>query len=129
MAVAQRVPNLKTVANLTLSGGEFSYAIRDFLDGFIENPNREAIVDEPPFLDGKVPDGLRLDAYLAAVAEHLCRAHHFSFPTWVGNERRFLKLPWFAMKSHQGRMLLLMDSPSAFRARNLFVSADALKRV
>lgn len=129
MPVAQRVQNLKTVAMLAVSNGEFSFALRDFLDGFYESPSSDALADEPQFLDGVIADGARLDAYLAAVAEHLCRMHGYPLPRWTGQERRFLKLPWFAMKSHSGRMLLLMDSPSAFRARNIFVSADALSRV
>ena len=129
MPFAQRIPDLKTVAALTASSGEFSYALRDFLDGFYERPSREALEDEPQILDGTVPDGARLDVYLAAVAEHLCRANRYALPRWTGDACRFLVLPWFAMKSHQGRMLMLMDSPSAFRARNLFVSADALHRV
>ena len=129
MPVAERVPTLNAVATLTAAGAEFSYAIRDFLDGFYENPTAAALEEEPPVLDGVIADGLRLDAYLGAVAEHLCRANRFPLPRWTGDSRRFLKLPWFGMKTHAGRMLLLMDSPTAFRARNLFVSANAHTRV
>ncbi len=129
MPVAERIPTLRMVATLTAAGAEFSYAIRDFLDGFYESPSAAALAEDPPALDGVVPDGLRLDAYLGAVAEYFCRAHRYPLPAWTGDSRRFLKLPWFAMKTHAGRMLLLMDSPSAFRARNLFVSANALTRV
>ena len=117
------------VGALTAAGSEFSFAIRDFLDGFYEQPTVAALEEEPPILDGIIPDGLRLDAYLGAVAEHLCRANRYRLPKWTGDSCRFLKLPWFGMKTHAGRMLLLMDSPSAFRARNLFVSANALTRV
>ncbi len=129
MATAQRVQSLREVGVLTASGGEFSYALRDFLDGFYEHPARKAVAEEPPRLVGVHADGARLDVYLAAVAEHLCRLQGYAFPRWIGEASRFLERPWFAMKTHAGRMLLLMDSPSAFRARNLFVSADALSRV
>src|SRR5436189_4310785 len=115
MPVAQRVQSLREVGELTASGEEFSYALRDFLDGFYERPIREALTEEPARLGGKHPDGVRLDAYLAAVAEHLCRMNAFTFPAWIGAACRFLELPWFGMKTHAGRMLLLMDSPSAFR--------------
>ena len=118
MPVAQRVQSLKSVGEILAGGGEFSYALRDFLDGFYE----------PPRLAGAVADGKNSDAYLAAVAEHFCRMHGWRTPAWTHDACRFLELPWFGMQSHAGRMLLLMDSPSAFRARNIFVSADALAR-
>lgn len=129
MPVAQRIQTLKSVSDLTAAGEEFSYALRDFLDGFYEQPRAQALIEEPAPLAGRHADGGRLDVYLAAVAEHLCRMNGYPFPAWIGHPSRFLERPWFGMKSHAGRMLLLMDSPSAFRARNLFVSADALSRV
>ena len=128
MSVAQRVQSLAAVGEIIAGGGEFSYALRDFLDGFYEQPREDAVVGEPPHLAGVVADGEKLDAYLAAVAEHICRMHGWRAPLWTRDASRFLELPWFAMHSHAGRMLLLMDSPSAFRARNIFVSADALSR-
>ena len=128
MPVAQRVQSLKFVGEIIAGGGEFSYALRDFLDGFYEHPDEHSLSEDPPFLAGKIADGARLDAYLAAVAEHFCREHGWRIPAWTRDTRRFLELPWFGMNSYAGRMLLLMDSPSAFRARNIFVSADALSR-
>ena len=128
MPVAQRTPNLRAVCEIAAEGGEVSFAIRDFLDGFYEHPDAHALTGDPELLAGKIPDGARLDAYLAAIAEHLCRANGWPAPAWTNAPDRFLELPWFCMNSHAGRMLLLMDSPSAFRARNIFVSADALAR-
>lgn len=129
MPVAQRIQSLEETAACIIAGHEFSYALRDFLDGFYAEPREEALRAEPALLAGSHRDGARLDAYLAAVAEHLCRMHGFRAPAWTEKANRFLEKPWFGMNSHAGRMLLLMDSPSAFRARNLFVSADALTRV
>ena len=128
MPFAQRIQSLKTVGVIAAGDGEVSFAVRDFLDGFYEKPGAHALDDEPPLLSGKIPDGARLDAYLAAIAEHLCRMNGWPAPAWTSAPERFLELPWFCMNTHAGRMLLLMDSPSAFRARNIFVSADALAR-
>ena len=128
MPVAQRIQSLKAVGKIAAGSGEVSFAIRDFLDGFYEKPVAESLAEEPPQLAGKIPDGARLDAYLAAIAEHLCRMNGWRAPAWTSEPERFLELPWFCMNTHAGRMLLLMDSPSAFRARNIFVSADALAR-
>ncbi len=129
MPVAQRIPSLKAVSETIAEDGALSFALRDFLDGFYEQPCERAFADEPPRLDGLVKDGARQDAYLAAVAEHLCRINDWRIPAWTRKSWRYLALPWFGMNSHAGRMLLIMDSPSAFRARNIFVSADALSRV
>jgi hypothetical protein len=41
----------------------------------------------------------------------------------------FLKDHFFAAKTNALRMLHLMDSPAAFRERNIFVSANALSIV
>ena len=129
MAVASRVMTLREVADIAVTGVEFSFALRDFLDGFYARPAEEALRHEPLFLADRLRDGARLDAHLGAVAEHLCRERRWSVPAWSREAARFLPQPWFGMKTHNGRMLLLADSPSAFRVRNLFVSADALSRV
>jgi hypothetical protein len=39
-----------------------------------------------------------------------------------------LRNPWFAMKSHGGRMCMLIESPAAFRESKIFISANALSR-
>ena len=119
---------MKAIGEIAAGGGEVSFAIRDFLDGFYAHPDACALADAPALLAGKITDGARLDAYLAAIAEHLCRMNGWPAPAWTFAPQRFLEMPWFCMNTHAGRMLLLMDSPSAFRARNIFVSADALAR-
>jgi hypothetical protein len=68
------------------------------------------------------------DAYLAAVAEHLAYTHRFPIPSWVGSENRKLHHPWFASQLAGLRAVLILESPPAFRARNLFVSENALSR-
>ena len=68
------------------------------------------------------------DAYLAAVAEHLAYINGFQIPTWVGKENRKLHRPWFASQLAGLRAVLILESPPAFRARNLFVSENALSR-
>ena len=69
------------------------------------------------------------DAYLAATAEELARAHQFPVPAWTAAEARALHRPWFASPLAAVRTVLLLESPPAFRARNLFVSENALTRV
>jgi hypothetical protein len=70
-----------------------------------------------------------VNAYLAAVAETLCREAGLSPPAWTEEPGRFLRMPWFAGGGLESlKALLLAESPVAFRRRNLFVSANALAR-
>ena len=107
---------------------KFSFHIRDFLDEFYADPRSERLVDEPPARGEILSDNGLADAYVAAIAEHLSRLFGFPAPAWTASPTRILKHPWFAMESHGGRMLLLIESPPAFRERNIFVSAEALSR-
>ena len=68
------------------------------------------------------------DAYLAATAEELARSYHLPVPAWVVGDARELHRPWFASPLASLRAVLILESPPAFRARNLFVSENALAR-
>jgi hypothetical protein len=107
---------------------DFDYAIANFLDRFKREPGTELLMDEPPVLRDTLQDDGLADAYVAAVAAHLCQQQGFSFPKWVGNQDRIKKRPWFAAKTPNLKAILLQESPAAFRVRNLFVSANALSR-
>ena len=63
-----------------------------FLDTFYMNPNRrQAMIDpEPPLLVSP-----KMDAYLAAVAEHLARRWALDIPVWTGSPARTLHEPVF----------------------------------
>ena len=128
MPVAQRIASLREVGERAIASGDFSFPLRDFLDGFYASQNPAAFADEPPRLAGVIAHGENRDAYLGAVAEHLCREHRWAVPPWSRAPFRYLEMPSFAMTSHGGRMVLLEESPAAFRVRNIFVSANALSR-
>ncbi len=106
----------------------FGYAMRDFLDRFRASPSFDLIAQEPEFLEPSLKDGGRADAFLASTAAFLAHKHNLPMPTWAKGTARALDQPWFAAKSHNLRMVLLQESPAAFRVRNLFVSANALHR-
>ncbi len=106
----------------------FHYAVANFLDRFKNDPTPEMLSEEPPILREILNDNGLADAYAAAAAAHLCQLHGISFPSWVDKKSRRMESPWFAAKSHNLRMILLQESPTAFRIRNIFVSANALHR-
>lgn len=125
-----RPKTLAEVAELAASGDSFDRCLANFLDQFYCAPNAAALQETPGLLAPQFGElGRVQDAYLAATAEELARAHNLLAPPWAANEARELRRPWFASPLASLRAVLLLESPPAFRARNLFVSENALSRV
>jgi hypothetical protein len=121
---------LAQVAELATRGGSFDRSLANFLDEFYSAPSASALAQEPISLAPRFADlGRVQDAYLAAAAEELARQFNLQRPTWIDAEIRKLHRPWFASKLAALRAVLLLESPAAFRSRNLFVSENALVRV
>ena len=124
-----RPRSLAEVAMRTAGGDSFDRCLANFLDDFYASPRSQSLEDEPPLLAGKgSPLGPVEDAYLAATAEELARQYDFPAPRWAAGETRHLHRPWFAVPLAAVRAVLLLESPPAFRCRNLFVSENALSR-
>jgi hypothetical protein len=128
MPVVPHLESIAAIAAQTKSAEHFSLGFRDFLDGFYENPQATKLMAEPAYLVDVLKDNGYADAYLAALADHLSGHYRFPVPAWSRNPRRSLKEPSFAFKTPEGRMFLLVESPTAFRVRNIFISADGLTR-
>ena len=102
----------------------FDHAIREFLDTFYSYPDRRAaIIAERPALMGSVHD-----PYVAAVAEHLARCFGLPIPGWTERHGEALREPFFAGGIESLKARLIVESPSAFRRRLIFVSHNALDR-
>lgn len=125
-----RPKTLAEVAQLAASGDSFDRCLANFLDEFYSAPTTEALDATPALLSPSLGEPGRVqDAYLAATAEELARAYGFAAPPWTADEARTLHRPWFASPLAALRAVLLLESPAAFRARNIFVSENALSRV
>lgn len=102
----------------------FDHAVREFLDTFYGDAgSRGAAIREPPPLMGGV-----YDPYVAAVAEHLARCFGLPIPEWTEQHGEPLHEPFFAGGLETLKARLIVESPSAFRRRLIFVSHDALDR-
>lgn len=124
-----RPGTLAEVAALTEQGDSFDRCLANFLDEFYAAPSATALAEAPVPLTPRFGDiGRVQDAYLAATAEELARHFDFLLPAWTTGDRRQLHRPWFATSIAAVRAVLLLESPPGFRARNLFVSANALSR-
>lgn len=125
-----RPKTLAEVALLARDGDSFDRCLANFLDEFYYSPSPEALADVPPLLAPEFGDiGRVRDSYLAATAVELARAQDYAAPAWADDEARKLHRPWFASPLESLRAVLILESPPAFRERNLFVSENALTRV
>ncbi len=124
-----RPGTLAEVAKLTARGESFDRCFADFLDEFHIAPNAAALADAPRRLaaDSGEPGRVQ-DAYLAAAAEELAGTHRFPVPAWTTDDARKLHRPWVASPLASLRAVLLLESPTAFRSRTLFISRNALAR-
>jgi hypothetical protein len=120
-----RPATLDVVAMRTLGGDPFDPLLREFLDEFYSGNSdmrTRAVACAPARIDPVH------DAYLAAVAEHLALRFGLPVPQWVEEPHRFLARPFFAGGLENLKAILLVESPLAFRRRQIFVSANALSR-
>ena len=124
-----RPKTLAEVATLAVQGDSFDRCLANFLDEFYDTPAAAALADVPVLLAPQFADTGRVqDAYLAATAEELARRCNLPNPAWTMSPERALHKPWFATQLASVRAVLLLESPPGFRARNLFVSENALSR-
>ena len=115
------------VAERVRAGEDLRFAVREMLDEFTfrgrDELRRRALVDEP------APVAAHVDAYLAALAEHLARTHGLDTPAWALGDQRMLDHMWFPGVSRGFRATALRESPAAFRRRGIFIARGALTRV
>ena len=84
-----------------------------------------AMWTKPPRLVGD----RRVDAALAALAEHLARRDGWACPTWVVDPQREAEPWWFVTPLRGLHPRALVESPLSFRKRGVFITSDALDRV
>ena len=128
MSVPERRPRtLREVVQWGAVHGNVDGYLREFLDEFYlarEAGTREAmLLEEPPLASDR-----HVDAYVAAVAEHLAGCYGVAVPGWASAPARFLKTPFFPCGLESLKATLLVESPAAFRRRLIFVGSDPLFR-
>jgi hypothetical protein len=121
-----RPKTLVEVASNCRSFDELSFRLADFLHEFSARPDLAMLTEAPPLLGDAIQFGDVADAYLAATAEALSTSLGKGRPEWTEAPERYLRRPWFARSGASMRACLLLESPAAFRERNLFVTANAL---
>lgn len=127
LATKRRPRSLREVALWGRERGHVDSFLREFLDEFYvaadAGERSTMLSDEPPLSADE-----RANAYFAAVAEHLALRYHLPVPSWAGKSERFLRRPFFPGGLESLKARLLVESPTAFRRRMIFVDADPLYR-
>jgi hypothetical protein len=100
--------------------------VGEFLDDSRAADNSELLLScrERPDETGD----LRVDALLAALAEHLCSERGLAPPRWTQEPRECA--PWWFVADLPGLVpTALRESPISFARRGIFITRGALERV
>lgn len=113
-----------TVELIARDAEESSWKLRlfDFVDAFRRSPSAAAVARAPG--PGGAP---RVLALTAAVVEMLCVEKKITIPWWCAAAPS-LEKPWFVAGVESLKAAALVESPAAFRSRNVFVLANFLSR-
>ena len=130
--IIRRPTTLQEVAAESRAYREFGRNLKDFLHEFAQAKKRglplgPMLAEEPRLLAREFENGNICDAFIAATADYLSRVNGIQSPHWSLNQARALEKPWFSEDWREVRLLLLRDTPSAFKDKNLFVFDSALK--
>lgn len=114
---------------------DFGFYVRNFLDDFYvsDQANRQKAMVSSLTYDENCWREL---SFVAAVIEKLCSDYILRCPAWVFDKRFYLADPVFPEflertdpeKKSKLRILLMVESPPQFKARNIFVSRNCLTR-
>jgi hypothetical protein len=107
---------------------KIKYVLANFIDEFnaADIEKKKKMVETFPFENVK---NKKYAAYVAAMVEELCLTNDMEIPEWVFDKRYRLKEPYFVGGLESLKAFLIVESPLSFRRRNIFVSANVLKRV
>lgn len=113
------------------SGTDPWVAVGDLVDDWHRSDRieREEMIRQPL---GPAPTGLeRWAAFIAATVDQLGwdTEPHIPPPAWVNDEAYVLDRPWFLLPGWRLRMHQLVDTPGAFKRRNIYGGDRILSRV
>lgn len=119
-----RGESLREISRRISEGEEDSWKtwLFNFVDAYRKNPHA-GLADDAP-VPGISP---RMLCLLASTVERLCEETRAPVPWWTAGARP-LPEPWFVAGIESLKAFSLVESPAAFRKRNIFVFGNFLDR-
>lgn len=130
-AAGAAVSAVELLAAGSSSGDLWRHVVVQLLDDYTSVLQREGtdaaaqMLCDRPELTGDA----RVDAALAALAEHLARRDGWPVPAWATEPDRETREWWFVTELRAFHPRALVESPLSFRKRGVFITRDALERV
>jgi len=126
-----RPKSLAEIAAESFTYEEFGYNTKDFLHEYASalkhgRSIEPMLKEEPAKISSRFKEGNICDAFLAGLADYLSRENHIVTPEWAQSPDRVLEKPWFSPEIIEVRAMLLRDTPSAFKEKNIFIFENAL---
>jgi len=117
------------ISALSLNKEEASILYGNFLDGFYAATTEEKT--QILFAEPEDFENVRNIDYvnIAATAHKLANDSGISVPSWVFKEKYYAKEPYFPVQHPDLKLIYMFESPTEFKHRNMFISANALSRV
>jgi hypothetical protein len=113
----------------SVKADDFMVPLYEFLDEFyLAHPDKKTQSSMIALAPALVGDDF-VDGYFAAVGEHLARRWELTIPDWVFEEGRAGPVkPAFVPDEKPLWPIYLVESPYAFRNRNIFTNQEPLRR-
>ena len=103
--------------------GIFWNKIIRFVDDFRRNPSENKLKESVVFTNDVA------GAFYAGVVEELAKEQNMAVPQWVFQKKYYLYEPTFLTElKGEYRIFVALETPLAFKVRNIFVGADTLFR-
>jgi hypothetical protein len=124
------IQSLADISAAVLREGEdsFSVASKTFVDAICHPENADpsvqaAMIEQEPAITGRP----RIDIHLAAAAEDIALRNGLEIPAWALKSTRFAAQPILFGSSPMLQEINLVQTPSAWRRRNLFCGPVVLQ--
>ena len=116
------------IRSLSMDVNNANIRFGNFLDDFYRagiEERKEMLSDEPGSFDN-VRD---IDfVNIAATVHKLANDSGFDPPKWVFNRKYYSSEPFFPVDHTELKLIYMFESPTEFKHRNMFVSANSLVR-